>query len=412
MQRSSSRSSIWDRLAWLRARPTLSFAVLSACWVAILYWRALGAPFVYDAALKDLAMIEDGSVLIRDGLIAQVGSSRRIENLKEVRGANEIDVHGAIVMPGFVDAAIQLSPALSLDSVKRNRVGEFHDESLTLMRACLQHGTLNAQVKANGQDGGIRSGFSLLRQLAQIGDSPVGMIRTWQIADRSGPYSKPSIDFEEAIALIAKRKLAQKIEVCPESSGAVREKVWAAALAHRVAVNLLWPGGAAETLANLLARAQAHSVSCSHGLSAAECAVLAESPVPVVLSPVRSLQENTSSDIVRQLAETGGPIALSSGYDNREMPVFNMQAAIALAVLRLKLTAEQAICAATINAAHALGMGHNIGSLEPGKRADLLVMNLPDYREIPRRFGSNHVGMVIRDGKIAFNRTGWKVSAV
>jgi len=93
------------------------------------------------------------------------------------------------------------------------------------------------------------------------------------------------------------------------------------------------------------------------------------------------------------------------------MPVFNMQTAIALAVLRLKLTTEQAISAATINSAHALGLGDTVGSLEPGKQADVLVMNLSDYREIPRRFGVNHVGMAIREGKVAFNRTGWKVSA-
>ena len=88
--------------------------------------------------------------------------------------------------------------------------------------------------------------------------------------------------------------------------------------------------------------------------------------MPVIFAPARSITDNKSSDSLRELVNAGGPIALSSGYDPRGMPVFNMQTAIALAVLRLKLTAEQAISAATINSAHALGMGDIVGSLEAG----------------------------------------------
>jgi imidazolonepropionase len=76
------------------------------------------------------------------------------------------------------------------------------------------------------------------------------------------------------------------------------------------------------------------------------------------------------------------------------------------------LTVEQAIAAATINAAYAIGRGHEIGSLEVGKRADLLVLNLSDYREIPRRFGINHVKMVVRDGNLVLNTSRSKATAV
>ena len=88
-----------------------------------------------------------------------------------------------------------------------------------------------------------------------------------------------------------------------------------------------------------------------------------------------------------------------------------MQMVVSLAVLRLRLTVEQAITAATINAAHALGRGGDIGTIEVGKRADLVVLNIPDYREIPRRLGINHVAMAIRDGNIVFNRVRSKAIA-
>ena len=363
------------------------------------------------AALDNLGIIEDGSVLIRDGLIDQVGSTRRIENLKEARSAAEISVDGAVVMPGFVDADIQLSLEHSNVPGKRKRIAEFYNESLALMRSCLQHGTLTAQVKAGAPDCDIPAGLALLRQLAVIGNHPIGMLRTWRVDDRSGRGLTASDELASVVPLLLKRKFAERLEVTRETGLAARESAWAAASEHGVGINLLWPGGSAETLANLLARVRPVSVSSPHELTSAESAVLSESPVPIVFAPARSITENKTSDSIRQLANAGGPIALSSGYDPRSMPVFNLQVAIALAVFRLKLTTEQAISAATINAAHALGLGDSVGSLEPGKRADLLVMNLPDYREIPKRFGVNHVGMAIREGKIAFNRVGWKVSA-
>jgi imidazolonepropionase len=85
-----------------------------------------------------------------------------------------------------------------------------------------------------------------------------------------------------------------------------------------------------------------------------------------------------------------------------------MQMAIALAVGRMRLTPEEAITAATVNAAHASGIGRRAGTLEVGKQADLVLLNLSNYRELPRQFGINHVGLVLRAGNVVFNRIGWK----
>jgi imidazolonepropionase len=66
----------------------------------------------------------------------------------------------------------------------------------------------------------------------------------------------------------------------------------------------------------------------------------------------------------------------------------------------MKLTPKQAIAAATINAAAAIGMDKKIGSLEPGKQADIIVLNIPDYRHIGYRFGTNLVEFVIKQGQV------------
>jgi imidazolonepropionase len=111
---------------------------------------------------------------------------------------------------------------------------------------------------------------------------------------------------------------------------------------------------------------------------------------------------------IRALLDSNAAVAIASGYDQVASPVFNMQMAIAQAVLQMKMTTEEAITAATVNAAHASGVASKTGSLEFQKQADLLLLNLADYRELPRQFGINHVGMVIRSGSVVFNRIGWK----
>jgi imidazolonepropionase-like amidohydrolase len=88
------------------------------------------------SALRDLAFIEDGSILIRDGVITAVGTSRRIENLKEARHAVEIPVKGKIVMPGFVDASLNLgfdnATYVSQSAKRQKNANEFYDEAVLL----------------------------------------------------------------------------------------------------------------------------------------------------------------------------------------------------------------------------------------------------------------------------------------
>ena len=79
--------------------------------------------------------------------------------------------------------------------------------------------------------------------------------------------------------------------------------------------------------------------------------------------------------------------------------MLSMQAVVALACLRMGLTAAEAISAATINGAHALGCADRVGSLEPGKSADLLLLDVSDYRELARQFGANLVRLTMKRGK-------------
>jgi imidazolonepropionase len=365
------------------------------------------------AALNDLGIIEDGSILIQDRRIISVGPTRRIENLKECRGATDVPVTGCVVMPGFVDPAIHVSlyeNRIAESVAKRKKALKFYEESLTLIRSCLQHGTLNAQFKVYSDAGSPAADIVALRQLATIGAVPVATVRSLRLPPSA--FDETELDALAAwMTLLRRRGLAHFLELCAGAEQNPSAPFWELLNAAGLPVNLIWPGGPADLLRHFLERARARAVFCPVELGAAECAVLAHSPAIAVFSPCKELLEERENPSAKKLADAGGAIALASGYDSKDAPIFSMQMVVALAVLRLRLSVEQALAATTINAAHALGCGDEVGSLEPGKRADILVLNLSDYREIPRRIGVNQVAMALRDGNFLINRKRAKAGA-
>jgi imidazolonepropionase len=104
----------------------------------------------------------------------------------------------------------------------------------------------------------------------------------------------------------------------------------------------------------------------------------------------------------RHLADSGAAIALATGFTPSSASTFNMQMIVSLACTHLGLTEEEAIVAATINGAHALRKAARCGSLEFDKDADLLILNVSDYREISVHFGCNIVAMAMRKGQVVY----------
>lgn len=353
-------------------------------------------------------------MLIRDGTIAAVGTTRRIENLKEARAAIEIPVNGSIVMPAFVDPSVDLSleagNGASGHPAARKRLAAFSSESMTLMRACLLHGTLTAEVKAHAVLNDFRSDLAVLRRLAALSTPSIEIIRTWRIG-QLGPDEPLSGAFQQTLTSVSIRKLARFVELSADSEQPITDGLFAMAESSRVPVKVRWAGGSPEALAHVLARFNPFTIECHSNLSDAECAVLKNAKGILVFTPGREVLEERTDGCARSLIEAGAAIAIGSGYDANYAPSFSMQMAVALAVLRLRVSVEAAVTAATVNAAYAVGCGQVTGSLEFGKRADLLVMNIPDYREIPRRLGINHVGFAIRAGNLVVNRTRWKMGA-
>jgi imidazolonepropionase len=99
-------------------------------------------------------------------------------------------------------------------------------------------------------------------------------------------------------------------------------------------------------------------------------------------------------------------VALATNFNPESRSTYSMQMAIALACSQMGMTPAEAISAATINGAYALGAGRRAGSLEPGKAADVLILNAGDYREIPFVAGVNHVRAVLKRGEVVYDEEG------
>jgi imidazolonepropionase len=100
----------------------------------------------------------------------------------------------------------------------------------------------------------------------------------------------------------------------------------------------------------------------------------------------------------RRMIAEGVALALGSNFNPHNAPTWNMQSVVALACRQMVMSPGEAISATTINGAHALGRGEQIGSLEPGKIADVLLLNTDDYRDLGRYFGVNLVHMTLKRG--------------
>ena len=125
----------------------------------------------------------------------------------------------------------------------------------------------------------------------------------------------------------------------------------------------------------------------------------------VVLLPGRLLQSRKRwGESGRILIDAGASVALATGFDPLTSPTMSMPMILALACLHFGLTAEEALTAATRNAAHVLGLGDQVGALQSGMRADLLIADCADYREIPMYFGMNPVAAVVRGGAQVYPR--------
>ena len=401
-------------------------------------------------ALGRLGILENGAVLVRAATILAVGPTPEL--LRAYPGEARLDAGGCAVLPGFVDphthviwagdraAEFEMKMAGAryleilaagggiLSTVRQTRLASLEtlmEETRPRLQRMFAHGTTTAEAKSGyglqtetelrmldsilrlGEEGPLELAPTFLGAHAippEYKDDPQGYtdhlcnsmlpaVKTWWDAQK--PAANRGLPFLDVFCETGAFDLSQSRQILTRA----KELGFPLKLHADEFDNL----GGASLAAELGAVSADHLVRTSD----ADIAALAGSDTVAVSLPCTpfGLAESGYTPAQKILA-ADGLLALATDCNPGTAWCESMQFVIALACRALKLTPAQAIAAATINAAHAIRRAGRIGSIEPGKQADLLVLSVPDYRQLGYRFGTNLVKQVVKRGTVYNVETG------
>ncbi len=384
-------------------------------------------------AAGDVGPVADGWVAARDGVITATGHGDAWELLERTVDARVVDAAGRVVMPGFVDPHTHLCYAgRRWDEFASRRSGADYlavlesgggihatvratrdasdEELLAVLRARIasaaRSGTTTVEVKS-GYGLEPEDELRLLRIIARARDDAAIDVAPTYLALHAVPVRRAEDRraFLRAVArtvpVVAAEGLAEAVDAFVERGVFETAEVRPIAKAARDAglalvlhADQLNDVGATAFAARMRARSADHVANASaEGLRA-----LARAAIPAVLLPGSAFFVGYTPPDGRRFLAAGVPVAIATDHNPGTSPLEGMPTAIALAVSLCGLTPQEAIVAATINAAHALGRGDRTGALVKGRRADVVVLDTDDERELAYRLGAPLVARVYAAG--------------
>lgn len=384
--------------------------------------------------MRYLGIVRKGSIAIHKGKIVAMGKTSEIE--RNFSGKECMDATGEVVMPGFVDPHTHLVFAGSREDEFEMRIeGASYMEILQkgggilntvretrrtseakLVEKCkktldvmLEHGTTTVEAKS-GYGLTLKDELKCLKAIQRLNkEHPVTVVSTFLGAHTIPPeYERNADEYvklitDEMIPAVANQKLAEFCDVFCEK-GVFNRDQSKQILLHGKKYGLKPKLHADEMtrLGGAELAAEVEAVSAEHLLFASNTGLkaMAKKQVVAVLLPAAafSLMIGKYAN-ARKMIEIGVAAALGTDF-NPSCWVENQQVIIALACRQMKMTPAEAITATTINAAHAINRAHEVGSLEPGKKADVVILNVPNHKFLGYRFGANLVDKVIKWGKL------------
>ncbi len=375
-------------------------------------------------AQGEISPLRDAYVLVRDGRIVEVGRGWGSRS-----AGPTLDAEGRLVTPGLVDPHTHAVFA-------GNRVQEFLARArgekytgggiLTTVRATraaseeelvqlakprllrmLGQGVTTVEIKS-GYGLTLEDELKILRVIRRLGEElPITVVPTFMGA-HAFPPEVPRDHYvqllvEEMLPKVAEEKLARFCDVfCDRGFYTVEEarRILASArdlgLGLKIHADELAYVGGAELAGELSAASAEHLLYVSdEGIEA-----LARAGTVAVLLPGTAFLLDEPYPPARELLEAGVPVALGTDFNPGSCPLASLPFVMSLAVLKLRMSPEEVLTAVTLNAAAALGLAHELGSVEVGKRADLVVWDAGTFAEIPYWMGQNLAWAVVKDGRL------------
>jgi imidazolonepropionase len=388
--------------------------------------------------MNELGIIEDGAIAIQKDKIIWVGHTSELpQYIERPNSEREIDATGKTVLPGFIDTHNHLIFAGFRENEFLQRVyeglsyweivkrgggiiktvmatrAESFDTLVSLgikrIHQMMWEGTTTSEAKSGyglNIDEELKM-LNVIRSLDKVG--PINLIPTFlmhgippEYEGKADKYADLVVD--EMIPEFSRNGLAKFYDAAfaPSRSFSEKqsEKMFKRAqdfgLKVRVHADEFSPDRAAEFAAKIHAHSVDHCIySSEEGIKALRESGTIANLLPLV--PFNFMMKEYAN--ARKIIDIGIPVALGTDF-NPSCLNHSMLFVIALACLRMKMTPAEAISAATINAAHSIGEGRSIGSLEKGKKADILMIDAPNYIHIPYSLGSHLVEKVFKNGNL------------
>ncbi|MCL6509427.1 MAG: imidazolonepropionase [Anaerolineae bacterium] len=393
-------------------------------------------------AMREVGVTENGALAIADGLIVAVGAS------DDVRAAfdapRQINAGGKVVCPGFVDPHTHLvyagdragewemklrgTPYLDilaagggiLSTMRATRQATLDwlvEQARERLEVMFRNGVTTCEIKT-GYGLSVEAELKMLQAIERLACTHPCAVTTTLLAAHAVPPEFES-DPDGYVDLVVEEIIPQAATWFAHDARAARvapmacdvfceanaftveqsRRVLMAGRRHGLAPKI--HADQFSSLGGVAMALELGAISCDHldVTTAEDRARLAQSSaIATVLPAVNFHLGSTQFADARALIDAGCALALSTDHNPGSAPCFSLMLVMGLACRYQKLTPAEALNACTINAAHALGVGDVLGSLEAGKQADVLVVDVPDYRHLAYQFGVNPVARVIKHG--------------
>jgi len=389
---------------------------------------------VSGADMKTLPTIKNAWVFIKHGLIEDYGT---MDAIKDFEGFKTIDCKGKIVLPSWCDSHTHIVYAGNREQEFVDRINgltyqeiaekgggiinsakklqqtneeDLYNQSAKRLREVMRLGTGAIEIKS-GYGLTTEAEIKMLRVAKKLGEEYPIAIKTTFLGAHAIPTEfkdnkKGYMDLicKKMLPKIAKEKLANYVDIfCEEGYFTVEDtnRLLTEAkkynLIPKIHVNQFNAiGGVAAGVAH-----NALSVDHLEVVTDQDIVALKGSNTMPVALPSCSYFLSIPYTPGRKLIEAGLPLALATDYNPGSTPSGNMNFVVATACIKMRLTPEEAINAATINGAYAMGLSESHGSITRGKIANLIITKeIPSYGYLPYAFGSNNIDTVLLNGKV------------
>ncbi|WP_025116944.1 imidazolonepropionase [Lysinibacillus fusiformis] len=388
--------------------------------------------------MQEIAIVENGSVLIEEDRIVAVGALEQLEvDFPElVKKANTIDASGKVVMPGLVDCHthlvhggtreeefnMRLNGSTYMEimnagggihaTTKRTRETSFDDlyeKTRHHLDIFLKHGVTTVEAKSGyGLDWETeKKQLEVAKKLQATHDMDV-------VSTFMGAHAVPrdykgredefvDVLIHEMLPKVAELELAEFNDVfcekgvfTPEQSERILEAGKALGLTPKIHADEIEPYEGAELAAEVGA------ISAEHLLVASDEGIqkMAEAGTIAVLLPGTAFFLRAPFARGRLMIDEGVPVAISTDFNPGSSPTLSLPFIMNLACMHMGMTLEEVLTATTINAAYALNRGEQIGSLEVDKKADVIILDVANYKQLQYFYGMNHTNTVIKNGQV------------